>query len=137
MVSKVLSVRRKIQRLRSKSRNNIPDFVRYDADKYFRLERQESWRKPRGRDNKSRLKIRGFPPLAQPGYRKPKEVRNLHPSGLAPVLVSNLKDLDSLQSKANQVIVIISSSVGLKKRLEIIKKARELNLRLANGGVYE
>lgn len=134
MHSKVLSLKRKTQRIMAKSRSRIPDFVRYDADKYFRLERQDSWRKPRGRDNKSRLKIRGFPSIAQPGYRKPKSVRYLHPSVLHPIVVNNVKELESLGSRSSEVIAIIAGSVGLKKRLEIIKRAKELGIRLSNGG---
>jgi large subunit ribosomal protein L32e len=135
MQAKVLAIRRKIQKVKTNSESKVPSFTRYDADKYFRLERQESWRKPRRRDNKSRRKVRGFQPLAQPGYRKPKEVRDLHPSGLSPVVVNNMKELESLQSRSSEVIAIISSRVGLKKKLEMLKKAGELGIRVANGEI--
>ncbi|MCY0882507.1 MAG: 50S ribosomal protein L32e [Acidianus infernus] len=123
----------KIYKLKQKYNSKIPDFLRYDWDKYFRLERQEKWRKARGIDNKTRLKLKGFPPPVDPGYRKPKIIRYLHPSGLKPVIINNVKDLENIAKFKDQVIGIISSNVGFKKRLEIIKKATEMGIKLANG----
>jgi large subunit ribosomal protein L32e len=123
----------KIYKLKQKYNSKIPDFLRYDWDKYFKLERQEKWRKTRGIDNKTRLKLKGFPPPVNPGYRKPKIIRYLHPSGLKPVIINNMKDLENIAKFKDQVIGIISSNVGFKKRLEIIKKATEMGIKLANG----
>ncbi|MFP3162686.1 MAG: 50S ribosomal protein L32e [Acidianus hospitalis] len=123
----------KIYKLKQKYNSKMPDFLRYDWDKYFKLERQEKWRKTRGIDNKTRLKLKGFPPPVDPGYRKPKIIRYLHPSGLKPVIINNMKDLENIAKFKDQVIGIISSNVGFKKRLEIIKKATEMGIKLANG----
>ncbi|MFP3217215.1 50S ribosomal protein L32e [Acidianus sp.] len=123
----------KIYKLKQKYNSKIPDFLRYDWDKYFKLESQEKWRKTRGIDNKTRLKLKGFPPPVDPGYRKPKIIRYLHPSGLKPVIINNMKDLENIAKFKDQVIGIISSNVGFKKRLEIIKKATEMGIKLANG----
>ncbi|AEE93747.1 ribosomal protein L32a [Acidianus hospitalis W1] len=123
----------KIYKLKQKYNSKMPDFLRYDWDKYFKLERQEKWRKTRGIDNKTRLKLKGFPPPVDPGYRKPKIIRYLHPSGLKPVIINNMKDLENIAKFKDQVIGIISSNVGFKKRLEIIKKAIEMGIKLANG----
>ncbi|QKQ99937.1 50S ribosomal protein L32e [Metallosphaera tengchongensis] len=121
--------RRAVYKLKLKYKSKIPDFLRYDWDKYYRLERQERWRRTRGQDNKTRLRVKGFPKPAGVGFRKPKSIRYLHPSGLREVLIKSEKDLDSLNQKAD-VIVRLSSSLGLKKRLEIIKKAKEMGLRV-------
>ncbi|MGC9105726.1 MAG: 50S ribosomal protein L32e [Thermoprotei archaeon] len=127
---KALKERRKLQqKIKSKDK---PQFLRYDWDKFYRLERQETWRKPRGRDNPMRLQLSGYPPKVDPGFGTPKEIRGLHPSGLRPVVVHNVKELEAIKDKDN-VIVYIASTVGLKKRLEILSKAMELKVRVANG----
>ena len=129
-VPKELKERRKLQeKIKQKDK---PEFLRYDWDKYYRLERQETWRKPRGRDNPMRLQLSGYPPKVDPGFGTPKEIRGLHPSGLKPVIVHNLQELEALKGKTD-VIVYVASTVGLNKRLKILERAQELGLRVANG----
>ncbi|WP_338601079.1 50S ribosomal protein L32e [Sulfolobus tengchongensis] len=132
---KIRVYRKKIYEIRQKLKSKKPEFMRYDWDKFYRLERQEKWRRPYGRDNKTRLKIRGFPPIVSVGYRLPKEIRELHPTGLKQVLVHNVNELIKLQNQKDNVIVIIASSVGFKKRIEILNKAKELGLKVSNGGI--
>jgi large subunit ribosomal protein L32e len=43
-----------------------------------------------------------------------------------------MKELENLKGKQD-VIVYIASTVGLKKRMEMVSKAKELGIRLANG----
>jgi len=124
---------RKIYLIKQKYNSKLPRFLRYHWDRYYRLERQETWRRPRGRDNKSRLRIKGYPPVVDPGYRKPRFVRYLHPSGLKPIVVSSITDLEKIKEKKDEVIVYISGSVGLKKRMEILNKANEFGIKVANG----
>lgn len=126
---------KKIYKIRQKLKSKIPEFLRYDWDKYYRLERQETWRRPYGRDNKTRLKMKGFPPIVSIGYRLPKDIRYLHPSGLTQVIVNNVDDLLKFKDKKDNVIITIGSSVGFKKRLEILNKAKELGFKVSNGGV--
>ncbi|ARM75941.1 50S ribosomal protein L32e [Acidianus manzaensis] len=123
----------KIYKMKLKYKSKLPKFLRYDWDKYFKLERQEKWRRPRGIDNKTRLKYRGFMPLVNPGYRTPNTIRYLHPSGLKQVIVHNLDEVEKLKDQKANVIISIASNVGLRKRLDIIRKAKELGLRLTNG----
>ncbi|EWG07326.1 MAG: 50S ribosomal protein L32e [Candidatus Aramenus sulfurataquae] len=126
---------KRIQRLRAIYKSRKPEFLRYDWDKYFRLERQETWRRPRGIDNKTRLHLKGFPKLVSSGYIKPKEIRYRHPSGLEAVYVRSINDLDKIPAdKRKSVIAILSGNIGLKKKAEIIKKASEYGIRVANGG---
>lgn len=94
---------------------------------------KEKWRKPRGIDSKKRKHMKHMGALPKVGYRQPKEVRGLHPSGLIPVRVFNLRDLEGLEKGKHGVI--IAGTVGKRKRKEIIEKARELGLRILNMGV--
>ncbi|MCS7093785.1 MAG: 50S ribosomal protein L32e [Candidatus Aenigmarchaeota archaeon] len=90
----------------------------------------ESWRRPKGLQSKVRQKIKGKLKMPDIGYKKPEDVRGLHPCGLKEVLVRNLKDLENLDP--SKVTIRISSKVGKKKRSEIVKKAKEMNIKILN-----
>lgn len=128
-----LKVRRRVYKLKLKHKSKLPEFKRYDWDKYYRLERQDKWRRTSGQDNKTRLKMKGFPKPAGVGFRMPKIVRGLHPSGLKEVLVNNLKELEALRGLEDKVIVRISGKVGLRLRQELLKRSKEMGLRVCNG----
>ncbi|MEB3756514.1 MAG: 50S ribosomal protein L32e [Desulfurococcales archaeon] len=122
-------VRNKIYRYRKRKIR----FVRYLSWRFWKLGRKESWRKPKGIDSKMRLQLKGYPPIVKVGYSNPKDIRGLHPSGLKPVIVKSLKDLDSIDPEHD--IVYIASSVGLRLKSKIIEVARERGIRIANGGM--
>lgn len=106
----------------------IPSFKRQNRKLKKRV--GESWRKPRGTDNKQRVQRQGFGALPKIGYRQPRSGRGLHPSGMREVMVSNPGQLEGLD-KASQA-ARISASTGGRKRLQIAKKARELGVRVLN-----
>ena len=91
---------------------------------------KERWRKPRGRDTKLRKKQKGKGKVPSIGYGAPAEMRHKHPSGLYELLVSNVDDLSKIDPE-NQA-ARISGSVGKKKKLEIVKKAKELKIKVLN-----
>ncbi len=121
MMKRLLRIRRIMKRKK-------PDFLRQNWFRFPRL--GEKWRRPKGRHSKLRKheKNRGF--LPKPGYGSPALVRGLHPSGLKEVRVFNAKELENLDPK--QHAVRIASQVGRKKRMEIMKKAQELGLKVLN-----
>ena len=83
---------------------------------------------PRGADFKLK-KEDGKAPST--GYRTSKALRYLHPSGYREVLIHNAKELEMLAGRAN-VAARIASTVGRKKRGEIIKKADEIGIKILN-----
>ena len=127
-----LREQRKLQREIRKARSGRPVFRRYLSWRFWKFERREYWRKPKGIDNKMRLQLKGYPPIVKVGYRTDSSVRGLHPSGLEPVVVSNVKELESLDPARH--IVYIASNVGLRKRIELVRAARERGFKVANAG---
>lgn len=114
--------------LREKISQKRPDFIRQDAHRFPRL--GEKWRAPKGPRSKMRLKKASRPAIVEPGYRGPRIVRGFHPCGKKEVLVHNIKELEGLDPSL--YVVRIASNVGRKKRIEIIKKAKSLNLKVVN-----
>ena len=121
--TELLNARKKISASR-------PKFVRQESWRYDRL--SESWRRPKGKDNKMRRQVSGVPPLVKVGYRGPKISRGLHPSGYTDNLVFNGKDLMKLDPKNDAAR--IGHAVGTRKRIEIITKASELGIKVLNAG---
>lgn len=111
--------------------NRRPKFRRQEWFRYKRL--GTKWRKPRGLHSKMRVNKKYRPKVVSIGFRSPKAVRDLHPSGFKEVLVYNPRDLKYLDPKTQAVR--IGHSVGTKKRQEIIKAADKKELRVLNRGV--
>ena len=114
--------------LRKRIKSKKPDFIRQDAHKKKRLERK--WRRPKGLHSKIRLNLRGRAKSASQGYRSPKKVRGLYKNGLRHSRISSVRDLEIMDPKEN--CIIISSSLGNKKRIDILKKAKERGFVISN-----
>ena len=93
-----------------------------------RLEKR--WRKPRGRDSKLRIREKSKGKLPNVGYRAPKSTRGLHPCGLEEVYVQNIKDLEKIDPKTQ--VGRVSSTIGKRKRELMIKKSKEMKMKLLN-----
>jgi len=119
---------KRLLRLRRLMNSKRPRFIRMNVQGLRRI--KDSWRKPRGLDNKIRICRRGYPEMVSVGYRNPKPVRGLHPSGLEEVLVYNPSQLDGLNPKRH--CVRIARTVSRRKKLEIAEKAAKLKLRVVN-----
>jgi len=114
--------------LRKQIKNKKPNFIRQDTHKKARLQRK--WIRPKGLHSKIRLKLRGRAKSVSQGYRSPKKVRGLHKTGLRQSKISSVKDLERLDPKES--CITISSSLGNKKRIVILKKAKEGNFMVSN-----
>lgn len=111
-------------------KKRAPKFRRQEWFRFTKL--GEKWRKPRGSDSKMRLGIRGKPAVVSVGYRSPRSVRGIHPSGLVEILVHGPRDLDGLD--AGKQAIRIASGVGGRKREKILARAKELGIRVLNPG---
>jgi len=113
------------KRLKIKKRR--PVFVRKETRKKKKL--KLSWRRAKGLHNKLRLKKKGYVKSPGSGYRVPRRVKGVHKSGLIPVLVSNLNQLNSITKDQG---VMLSSKIGDKKRLVFITEIKKRGLTLLN-----
>jgi len=124
-----LSKKQKEQlRVRKQIKKRTPTFLREEWFRYKRI--PKNWRRPDGITSKMRINLSYRPSKVRVGFRGPKEVRCLHSSGFEEILVYNTKDLQNIDP--TKQAVRIGSTVGTKKRLEIAKKAEELEIRILN-----
>jgi large subunit ribosomal protein L32e len=109
-------------------KKRTPKFRRQEWFRFRRL--GEKWRRPRGKDSKMRVGKSGKPAMPSVGYKSPKLMRGLHPSGLAEVMVSSPRDIEGINP--NKQVVRIASSVGGRKREQILARAKEMGIRVLN-----
>ncbi len=114
--------------IRNSLKERKPEFIRQDNPKRMKL--NYKWRKPKGIHSKIRHHFKGRRKMPSPGYKSPAEVSGLHSSGLKIVRVFSLDDVSKIKNGAEGIV--ISKSVGSKKRLELLKKAKELNITVLN-----
>ncbi len=118
----------RLLKVRKKQKAKKPNFVQTDLHKKKRL--KNTWRRPKGLHNKKRRYILGKSGMARVGYGSPVAVKGLHPSGFQDVLMSRVQDLDELDPSTQAVR--IARTVGQRKRMEIVNKARSLGLKILN-----
>lgn len=105
-------------------------FDRFESDRYHRVER--SWRKPRGIDCRVRRRFRGALRAPKIGYGSNNKTRHLLPNYLKKFVVNNVKELDLLLLNNDKYCAEIGNTVGAVKRIEIIRRAEELGVKLTN-----
>jgi len=124
---------RKVFSLIYRKKKRKPKFLRQEFGKLKRL--KEKWRRPRGIDSKKRVGKRGKGKLPKIGYKKPENLRHLHPSGYRPILIHNVKELENLDPKKEAIV--IASAVGRRKRNDIIRIANEKKIAILNPKLSE
>jgi|SRR3989338_6285957 len=109
------------------------NFLRQDYLRHSRLglnrKKKQKWRRPAGRDSKMRLRFKGRPLCPSKGYQRQKSLRGTI-KGLFPKVVNNLKELEAIDSKT--MSAVLASTIGARKRKELIVKAKALNIKLMN-----
>lgn len=116
-----LAIRRQIKK-------RTPYFLRDEGFRYKRI--PKNWRRPSGITSKLRINLKYRPSKVRVGFRSPTLVRGLHSSGFEEVMVHTVKELEKVDPKKQAVR--IGGTVGTKKRLEIAKRADELDIRVLN-----
>lgn len=106
-------------------------FLRGDWKRSSKLgkkrKKKQIWRSPKGRHNKMREKRKNYPAIVSIGYRTNNQDRGKI-KGEYPEIVRNLKDLE----KINGNKIAIMGNIGKKKKIEIVKKAKELKVNFIN-----
>jgi large subunit ribosomal protein L32e len=128
MTEKKPQLQREALRTRARARNKKPAFLRQESWRDSKF--SESWRRPRGLDNKVRRKIKGWPASPNTGYKGPKVARGLHPSGYREVIVCNAEAVAKVDP--NTQAIRIAHTVGKRKRALIIDEAKKLNIKILN-----
>lgn len=105
-----------------------PKFLRQDSHKKIRIGKK--WRKPKGIQNKMRLKKRGYRRSVSVGYKSPRIVKGFDKSGLEIINITNIKLLESIEPKTQGIV--ISGNIGQKKKVEIITLALEKTITILN-----
>lgn len=114
--------------IRRQIKKRTPYFLRDEGFRYKRI--PKNWRRPSGITSKLRINLNYRPSKVRIGFRSPKLVRGLHSSGFEEVMVHTVKELERIDPKKQAAR--IGGTVGTKKRLEIVKRADELNIRVLN-----
>jgi large subunit ribosomal protein L32e len=119
--------------LRKKISQKRPSFRRVESWRYVRV--KDSWRKARGIDSRTRIKSKSGVKSPSTGYRGPKKVRGLHPSGYEEVRVQTINDLKDLNNKKHAIK--ISSKLGVKKRINVVDYAQSRGFKVLNLGISQ
>jgi len=106
-------------------------FIRRNWTKASRLgkgrKKKQVWRAPKGRHNKMRKKRKGYPIKVMVGFKQKSKGRNMI-KNQKPIRVNNLKELEKI--KKGEIAII--GKVGMKKKIEIAKKAKEKGIPVHN-----
>lgn len=105
-----------------------PVFIKKDAHKKSKIKNR--WRRPKGLHNKQRIKGKSHFKNPATGYGSPKQVKWLHSSGLFPVVVSNLGQLDSIIKEKHGIL--LSSRIGDQKRKALLIEIKNRGFVLIN-----
>ncbi len=91
---------------------------------------KKRWRRPRGIHSPVRQRHKGKPALPHPGYGRAAVVRGLHRSGLKPVLVSSIKEMEQLDPKKEGAL--LSATLGAKKKMALLAHIEEKKITVLN-----
>ena len=107
-------------------------FLRRNTTQYLRLGKKrkklQKWQKPKGRDNKMRLKFKGYPKTVSIGYGTDKRIRGKIGGEIPAKVIRSINEIKNL--KNNEKILI--GRFGSKKKIEIAKIAKEKHIDILN-----
>ena len=124
---------KRLMALKKDMKKKRPSFRRVESWRHIRV--KDPWRKARGIDSQTRMKTKSGVRSPSKGYRSPKKVRGIHPSGYEDVRVETLKDFENLNKKTQAVK--IASNVGSRKRMVLIDYAQRNGFKVLNVGISQ
>ena len=130
-----MTEKERLLEVRKRCKEKRPSFRRVESWRYKRV--KDSWRKARGIDSRTRKKKKSGVKSPSVGYRGPKKVRGLHPSGFEEIRINNLNELKNLNLNPKTQAIKISSRLGAKKRIELIDYAQKRNFKILNLGISQ
>ncbi len=126
-------VEKRLMDLRKTIAKHRPSFRRVESWRLIRV--KDPWRKARGIDSRTRIKSKSGVKSPSVGYRGPKKVRGMHPSGYEEIRIVSIEDLKNLNNKKHALK--LSSRLGAKKRLSIIEYAQNRGFKVLNIGMSQ
>ncbi|ORX78227.1 60S ribosomal protein L32, partial [Basidiobolus meristosporus CBS 931.73] len=105
-------------------------FKRHQSDRYKTV--KESWRKPKGIDNRVRRRFKGQIPMPKIGYGSNQKTRHLMPNGFKKFVVSSVKELEVLLMQNRTYAAEVAHNVSSKNRIAIVERAQQLNVKVTN-----
>jgi len=105
-------------------------FNRFQSDRFDRV--KESWRKPRGIDNRVRRRFRGPKLMPKIGYGSDKKTRFQLQNGLYPFVIKTAKDLEMLLMHNEKFTAVIAHNLNARNRKIVIERAAQLGIKVAN-----
>ncbi len=123
----------RLLRLRKKQSRKRPSFRRVESWRYARV--KDSWRRARGIDSKTRRKMKMGVKSPHDGYRGPKDIRGLHPSGYVEAMVNNAQDISKYDPEIHAIR--LNRRLGARKRIKILEKLQEMGFKVLNPGMTE
>ncbi len=118
----------RLLKVKANLKRRQPKFIRQDAHKHKRV--KQVWRAPKGLHSKIKDSKKGYRAKLQEGYHTPKAVRGMDKHGLYPTIVATVAELKKLNAAKHSVIV--SGTLGNKKRVLIIEEAVKHKFTLSN-----
>ncbi|TFG02377.1 MAG: 50S ribosomal protein L32e [Promethearchaeota archaeon] len=123
----------RLMELRKQKKRKNPKFRRVESWRYKRV--KDSWRKARGIDSQTRKKTKSGVKSPSVGYRSPKKIRGLHPSGYEEVRVTSIDDFKGLSNKRHAIK--ISGRLGTRKRIPLVEYAQNKGFKILNMGISQ
>ncbi|KAF9953337.1 60S ribosomal protein L32 [Modicella reniformis] len=94
--------------------------------------RRESWRKPKGIDNRIRRRFKARSPCPKIGDGNNKLTRHLLPNGFKNFVVPNITELNFLLMHDRIFATEIAHNVSSRNRTAIVERAQQLNIKVTN-----
>jgi len=103
------------------------DFIRKDAFKRKRV--NQTWRKPRGLQNKKRLQKKGNARKVKPGFGTKDTDRHTTKAGLKIITITTQAQLKEVNPKTHAIII---GKTGMNKKLQLLEAAEKAKITVTN-----